>query len=833
MIRTIRRVLLILISSGVVLLLVALAVLHLGADTWLVNALVRSLIPGATTSVADVAGNYFSGIQLRSVRIIWEGNIVIVCDSVRATYRLKELLSNGVRIRRVELSGPVVNLRQSSGGSWNPFPPGKPKEPSAPKSSGPKIVIEQFSIARGVATLHPNTRPEPLALRFDATGGELRYPRLTVRRLLAQSDSTSVVAAGTIQLPGGGRKLKLAAVDLDSGALWLPDLAGIVPILREGGRARLRGHLRDESSERTISLVALLKDLQVRPPQKALSSLTPLSGRIVVDLRGDRASRFDGRAGVEVFDSNGNLRASIKLSRGKADLEIGGRHRRSSIRIGGWARLFDSVPSYDLTARLRAHPSRGSLLPPSKWLGNSERSIAVRLIGRGLPPHRAFGWARARIERPSGGPAFLGAGKLDARLNGQSAEFSARTGIASGVVGLAGTASWSSPLQLRVSRGALERIDLAAILSDSGWKALSGTFSGALDLEAAGGLRLALHSQLNQAGLSLKARLGRSGSARTLDITELGFEHLALDKFRVSQRSMDLNGNGSLRARGNTLEGAQITGNLDLRDSRVEREEIRRAHLTARLEHRAVLTRAEIDAASGQLALSGTLRPFDPEPSLLLHRTSFTDLDLGRLLNKAGLTTRLAGTLEAQGEGRSPKHARIAGTLELDPSTINHLALDGGRIEATLDRGQLEVVGRVRSQGDSLVIGAALAPFEARPKVKLVTRVPLAQLSSVLRPKDSLETEGAAYLALSGTLGRPDSMRLQAELQADGRVGGVKLDSLRARLRLQDGMVEVDSLSIQSNVGVATAAGVVGLSAQRSRLLPDFAFAPGWIAWPL
>ncbi|HVQ45729.1 MAG TPA: translocation/assembly module TamB domain-containing protein, partial [Gemmatimonadales bacterium] len=94
---------------------------------------------------------------------------------------------------------------------------------------------------------------------------------------------------------------------------------------------------------------------------------------------------------------------------------------------------------------------------------------------------------------------------------------------------------------------------------------------------------------------------------------------------------------------------------------------------------------------------------------------------------------------------------------------------------------------------------------------KLVTRVPLGQLTSVLRLNDSLETQGAAYLALSGTLGRPDSMRLQAELQADGRLGELKLDSLRARLRLQDGMVEVDSLSIVSNVGVATAAGVVGL----------------------
>ncbi|MFL5514441.1 MAG: translocation/assembly module TamB domain-containing protein, partial [Gemmatimonadales bacterium] len=104
-----------------------------------------------------------------------------------------------------------------------------------------------------------------------------------------------------------------------------------------------------------------------------------------------------------------------------------------------------------------------------------------------------------------------------------------------------------------------------------------------------------------------------------------------------------------------------------------------------------------------------------------------------------------------------------------------------------------------------------LAPFESQPKVKLMTRVPLGPLSSVLRLNDSLETEGAAYLALSGTLGRPDSMRLQAELQADARLGGVKLDSLKARLRLQNGMMEVDSLWIVSNVGVANAAGVVGL----------------------
>ncbi len=811
MIRTIRRVLLILISSGVLLLLVALAALHLGADTWVVNSLVRTLVPGATTSVADVAGTYFSGIQLRGVRIVRDGNTVIDCDTVRATYQIKELLSKPIQISRVELAGPVINLRQSAGGSWNPFPPRVRKKSSPPSSGGPKVIIEQFSIAQGSATLQPNSRPAPVSLHFGAAGGKLRLPRLSVSSLHIRTDSSVVVAGGAIDLPIGGRKLYLPELDLDARPLWLPDLAGILPSLPKGGRARLRTRMRDDGLEKGLSLVALLEDLQLSPLQKGLSALTPVSGRVALDLWGERANRFDGRAGAVLFDLSGDLQANLKLNQGKADLELAGRHGSSSIRIGGWARLFDSVPSYNLAARLRTRPSQGSLLPRSKWLGNAERVIAVRLRGQGLPPHRAFGWAAARIDQPRGESGLLGSGKIDAQLNGQRAEFTVRAGVAKGAVHLKGTANWSSPLQLRVTRGSLEQVQLATILSDSGWKALSGTFSGGLDVEAAGGLRVALRSQLNQAGLRVMAHLGRSGSVRTLDLTELGFEHLALDKFRVSQRSMDLNGNGSLSAAGKTLEGSQITGNLELRDSRFEREEISRAQLTARLEHGGMHTRAEIDAGSGRLALSGTLRPFDHEPSLRLHRASFSDLDVGRLLNKPNLATRLSGTLAGQGEGRSPKDARIAGTLELNPSSINHLALDGGRLEATLDGGQLEVVGQVKSQGDSLVIGAALAPFESRPKLKVVTRVPLAQLSSVLRPNDSLETAGAAYLALSGTLGRPDSMRLQAELQADGRFGGVKLDSLRARLRLQDGMVEVDSLSIESNVGVATAAGVVGL----------------------
>ncbi|HEX5574830.1 MAG TPA: hypothetical protein VFX42_03060, partial [Gemmatimonadales bacterium] len=123
MIRTALRVFLFLIAGGVLLAVGALVALHAGADAWAVNSLVRGVIPGATTSVADVAGNYFSGLELRGVRVVREGGAVpLRCDTVRVSYDLRQLLSGNIAIHRVQLIGPVVTLHQSSNGSWNPFP---------------------------------------------------------------------------------------------------------------------------------------------------------------------------------------------------------------------------------------------------------------------------------------------------------------------------------------------------------------------------------------------------------------------------------------------------------------------------------------------------------------------------------------------------------------------------------------------------------------------------------------------------------------------------------------------------------------------------------------
>ncbi|HEX5574259.1 MAG TPA: translocation/assembly module TamB domain-containing protein, partial [Gemmatimonadales bacterium] len=137
--------------------------------------------------------------------------------------------------------------------------------------------------------------------------------------------------------------------------------------------------------------------------------------------------------------------------------------------------------------------------------------------------------------------------------------------------------------------------------------------------------------------------------------------------------------------------------------------------------------------------------------------------------------------------------------------------IEGGRIEATLQDRQLEIVASVRGQRDSVLIGAAISPFDDRRKIKLMTRVPLAEVAAFLHPQSVPEAGGAVYLALSGELGRPDSMRLRAELQAQGSLSGITLDTLGATLQLRDGVARLDSLTLRSNVATAGGSGLIGL----------------------
>ena len=213
MIRFVIRSLLFLGVGCVILALGVLLSLYAGADSWLVNRLAHSAVPGATIRVGSVGGNYFTGIELRDISLDFtSGEALLQIDTVRARYSLPTLLAGDLALGDLQLIAPAVTLSQSLAGSWNPFP--RRSRPNSPKnSSGSPITVEHFSIVRGRVALRHGTGQE-LPIRLLQAEGALGKQTLALASLRLTTDSSEVSAHGSVPLPESGGRLNLRYLDV-------------------------------------------------------------------------------------------------------------------------------------------------------------------------------------------------------------------------------------------------------------------------------------------------------------------------------------------------------------------------------------------------------------------------------------------------------------------------------------------------------------------------------------------------------------------------------------------------------------------------------------------
>ncbi|HKH84636.1 MAG TPA: hypothetical protein VKA25_13185, partial [Gemmatimonadales bacterium] len=334
MIRFLLRSLLYLGVGCVILALGALLCLYAGADTWLVNRLARTVVPGGVLHVGGVGGNYFTGIELRDATLNLtrsEGQLRV--DTVRARYSLPTLLAGNLVLRRVQLIAPSVILKQSVSGSWNPFPRRSHQpDPAKKKSSGSPITVEHFSIVRGRAAIRHRTGQE-LPIRLLEAEGSLGKYALTVASLRLTTDSSGVSAHGSVPLPEAGSRLNLRHLDLsvDARRLSLRDLSGFRSELDRDGSVAVNASARGQGSHAAVdaevsfpdggsvslhgvltppkqSPVRYRADAEIRDFNPALLLTNrPLgervNGRLAVDVAGESPSRLHGRVQLEVSDS--------------------------------------------------------------------------------------------------------------------------------------------------------------------------------------------------------------------------------------------------------------------------------------------------------------------------------------------------------------------------------------------------------------------------------------------------------------------------------------------------------------------------------------------------
>jgi translocation and assembly module TamB len=800
--RTATRVLLGLLTTGIVVGGVLLAALYLGGATWVVNRVLAAVnpYPGTALRSARVGGNLFRVILVYDVRLTRsEGVVAVRLDSLTLRYDPLSLLGGGVVIRSARLDGPSVLLSQRPDSSWDLLDlPRRPSDSTSPGSGGPGITIERLSIHRGSARMRvAGSRPEGghrledleaegaeivigpgirigqagLRLRVLPEGGEpawvaveargsLQRAHLKLDTLSVRSPASVIAGNGTIPLPAaGGRQLDLSGLDFHLAAQPLAwrDLRLLKAELDRAGTVSLGLDGRGEGLGAILHLTAESSDGGNAEVKGFLTSpgISPMEYRAEATFRGldPRLITLGATRGERL---NGDVRFDV---RGPSLDRLDGR---------AWVRLYDSRYAAFRTRRLVANAELAA--------GRSD----IELEGE-LGPMRLLtdGWVRAFDSVPT----YELAAHVAPAAHGERSVWLDR------LLGRGG-----SKLLLRVNGREFdpERADLRAVVGVRAGPGPPGLLdSGSVQARLAGGT-VEIRGRVGATGgllaLSGKGKLGREPRYRIEGEVTPGIDLAALlgdsttsrlaGTFVVDGRGTrreTLRGSAKLSAHGwygsHQLAGTHL--NLELMNG------------TARL-----AGRSYVDGAS--VELGADTRPFDPEPALTVRSLRFRHLDLARLAPGSGLSTDLTGTGTLRARGRKLDGLRLNGQLLLEPSRIGANAIDSGTIAGSLKRGDLDLRLGVAAPAGALALTATARPVDSVPRYAVrdatFRDLELGRLLGVeglhTRLTGSLRLEGSGRrredASLAGTLSLGPSTVNRAEL----REGELRAGLTAGRLHL-------------------------------------------------
>ena len=745
------------------------------------------------------------------------------------------------------------------------------------------VEARKLAIAKGVridqatVRLRVQLRPRPLEWVTVEARGSLRPERIVVDSLQVRSPGSAISARGSLPLPRPFQRTEGLAIHVDARPLALRDLGFFGTRFERPESAVLTLDARGEQPGIALRLSSIFSDssqasvegLVTMPGQSPLAyranaTLRALdlglltgkpsrgdrvNGRLAVDVQGTSANRLDGRVRAELQASRyGSFRlrratGTADFSTGRARLDVALESGPIGATLTGWLRPFDSVPSYDVTARAERLRADSTVAWLDRLVGTSGTRFSVRLTGRGFDPRHADAQALVTTVPGGGPPGLIDSATISARVTAGTARVQGRVGAAGGLVDVLGEVALDQELRYRVRRGSVAGLDLGAILGSAAESSVDGTFSlrgrgtkpASADLRgdlqitrlsygphlltdarlavglARGAADLTLHGIADGTPIELAATARPFDPEPTLSVTRLQFRHADVARFAPAARvATDLSGSARLRLRGRRLDALHATAAIALDSSRVADRSIDQARMDASFARGSLDLRLRLNGPAGSVALAAGGRPLDSVPSYVLRDATFEDLDLGLLMPSSGLRSRLAGSLRLEGNGRRPETARLTGMLTLEPSTFNRASIQSGHLEVGLADGRLQVVGRVMGDRDSVTLDATAEPFATPPHLRLTSIVGSGDLAALLG-RDTIPGTATVTLAAEGTGRRPAELRLVAAVDGKGQYGGVAVDTLRSRLRFADGTLHVDTLSLESNVGAAGGAGRIAL----------------------
>ncbi len=710
-----------------------------------------------------------------------------------------------------------------------------------------------------------------LAAAGAATAEEIRLDTL---RLTSHRSAI----AGRLTLPRSFDDPRIAErldLKLDAAPLALADLASVYPGVppegdlrfeadaRADGRlvtARLAGRIDKgfielegatvvgKGAPAVYRLDGKVRDLDPSRLHRA-APIGVLNGEIKADLRGETLPLADGSASFRLRGSRvagtelRSLELGAEMKQGKADLKLRGEMYGGTVRADGWARPFDSVPSYRLTGGAAGlEGTRPAAQALAGKAGDPTLDVGFRIEGDGVSPGDATLDGRVDLAAVRSSGERVPLGHATVSMDSGRVQLRPDLLIAGGhVTGLA-TATLGDTITYDVRQGTIDRVDLGRLMGDTVAAPLSGRFTlrgtGTAPDQASitAGLELdelryaarrveqvVARARLNGGRAELDVSGALQGGRLAIDATTRPFD--SVTTFVIRRASLDSVDVGTLMGqpayagpvtlaasgRGRWSEATKaVETRVTLAPSKLGAISVTGGDVVANLSGGRLTYDAAIRTDGGTLALAGEGRPLDPVPSYLVRTGRADSLDLGVLLGRDSLrtsvTSRFTGSLA--GSGVDSMAAKV--NLELLSSTINQATLSAGRVTLGLDRGVLE--GKVRLEGEDAAVNATVSGTVATAGSRIRSEGDL-RLEHLARWTGNARADGRieGRFGLDAVADSTGLVSLGGTVTAAGGIGDVRLQQMYLALRPAAGAIDVDTLVLRSNVGTLDGGGRVAL----------------------
>ncbi len=630
----------------------------------------------------------------------------------------------------------------------------------------------------------------------------------------------------------------------------------------EGGRAIGTFHARLGEARADLEGSALVgtdvpADYVVRgtvrdlDPQRLLTTLP--TGALNLDLeleaRGPRLSVADGKGDIRVTSSRvgetviDNLHLRADLDSGRADVRLRGSVAEVGVKASGWIRPFDSLPSYRLAGTASHLPGTDSLVRRLAGAeGDPFMEAGFSLSGHGfsVAEARVTGRADLTAVRSGGGRTSLGHATLtlaDRRIDARPVLL-----VAGGRVSAKLTAGLDEPVTYDLSHGIIDSVDLGPLMGDTVRSPVSGRFTlrgrgtepalasavAALSLDhvrygarRVDDVRADVRVDQGRGRLDLRGRL----QGGTLSVEATGRPFDPVPAFVITRAALDTVDLGTLLGRpdlagsvtarlngkGRWSETARaFDGRLAVEPSRLGHLEVASGDVALALDGEHLRYDGTLVSSAGAIRLAGEGRPTAEVPSLIVQTGRMDSLDLGVLLNRPGLVTRLDGTFTASAEGTAPDSMRARLVLDLLPSRVNQEEIDSGRADFTLDRGSLRGELRVDAADGHLASRVQGSTIGGQHQVDAGATLQVERLDRWIGNRERTGRLLGEF-SLQGAADSAGLTSLAGTITANGALDSARLDTLRVALSHSPGGVRVDTVVVRSNVAVMDGGGQLAL----------------------